>query len=113
MDIMSITTPYVRADDGLYYKDPTIRGMFRDRRWFICFDELVVESVEGETPAAFTTFALNLLRSVGISASGVIVKNCSGRNHDGVVIYSRCADLRIESWPAGLFQAAGYVGEKL
>jgi hypothetical protein len=32
---MSIVSTWILADDGLYYKDPALRGV----NWYICFDD--------------------------------------------------------------------------
>lgn len=49
---MSLVSTYVRADDGLLYRDPVLEG----DGWFICFDdedpiELVIEDRLGITNA--------------------------------------------------------------
>ena len=71
---MSQTTNYVRADDGLLYEDPSIRGEREGREWFICFDdddppELVVQSINFPSRADAVAFAKSLLESLGIQAT--------------------------------------------
>jgi len=69
------------ADDGKFYKDPTIRGEFFGRKWFICFDdddppELVAEEGLKHCAAA-------ILASVGIVASHGAMGYRSLRCFDG------------------------------
>ena len=36
---MSLTSTYVEADDGLFYKDPLLHSRTDPVTWFICFDD--------------------------------------------------------------------------
>lgn len=66
---MSLVSTYVLADNGLFYKNPTLRG----EDWFICFDdddppELVI-ATNDRTREALEQRATEILATAGIDAS--------------------------------------------
>lgn len=115
---MSISAPWIRADDGLYYKDPTFRGTFEGRRWFVCFDdfdddELVVEALPSADAAGdFLPYVKRLLKHLGIEATVSHEQSC------GRVFGTRVLDARFvrlhprKPYPARLLMEAGHVGKE-
>lgn len=65
---MSLVSTYVRATDGLFYRNPTLNG----NGWFICFDdddpvEIVVQYTEKyKNKKLLKERALGILKEVGL-----------------------------------------------
>jgi hypothetical protein len=86
---MSLVSTWVQATDGRMYKDPTIRGTFEGRDYFICFDdddppELVLATGERPTHTGkHLERAKQILSSLGLQYSGIKRQRISIRMFSG------------------------------
>lgn len=70
---MSLVSNYIKATDGLFYRNPTLEG----KDWFVCFDdddpeEIVIKTSSKKTPQ-------EILKEIGIEYDKLSYHQTCGR----------------------------------
>jgi len=76
---MSLIPTYVLAEDGVFYKNPCLHGVYEDKIWYICWDdddptELVISNIV-DIPSA-NRLGKEILNSLGKKYSKLRLINC-------------------------------------